>query len=75
MAAGLGLIPGIGDIADSALTGGGASSGDVSSAVDVRFAPVNVAGLFGSPAQSANKFLVPTLVIGVGLLAFILLRR
>ena len=58
------------------VAGGAATSGDAFSG-DVRFAPVNVGGLFGSSAQTdtVSKFLLPALVIAGAVLAFTFLRK
>ena len=65
-------IPGIGSITDSAFQGG--ESGDAFSG-DIRFAPVNVGGLFGSGAQS-NNILPVIIVVAVALVgAFFVFRR
>jgi hypothetical protein len=65
-------LPGIGGIADSALTGG--ASGDAFSG-DVRFAPVNIGGLFGSTATSSSNLLPLAIVAGVVLLAAVFIFR
>jgi hypothetical protein len=58
------------------ITGGAATSGDVRSDVGVGFGPVNIGGLFGSGASSdANKFLIPALIAGGVLLAFLFFKR
>lgn len=58
------------------ITGGAATSGDVRSDVGVGFGPVNIGGLFGSSARSSeNAFLIPALIAGGVLIAFLLLRK
>lgn len=64
LASGGGAIP---------ITGGAATSGDVGT--DVRFAPVNVGGLFGSSAQSGNQFLLPAIIVAVGLVLFSMRKK
>lgn len=55
-------------------TGGASTSGDIGP-TDVGFGPVNIGGLFGSDAQSANQFITPLIVIGGIVAAVIFLRR
>lgn len=58
------------------ITGGAATSGDVKSSTSVDFGPVSVGGLFGSSAKaSENDFLIPALVVGGAILAFMLFNR
>lgn len=58
------------------ITGGAATAGDVRQGTDVVFGPVSVGGLFGSSAKSAqNDLLIPTLVVGAAILAFVLFGR
>lgn len=56
------------------ITGGAATSGDIGP-TDIGFGPVNIGGLFGSDASSANQFVLPLLIIGGIVLGVILLRR
>lgn len=59
------------------ITGGAATVGDVG--VDTRFGPVNVGGLFGSPAgdTATRNLFIPAVLFGVALVtaAFIFRRR
>lgn len=51
----------------AALAGGPSATGDV--AADTRFGPVNVGGLFGSPATSGGAGLaIPLAILGVVIL-------
>ncbi len=58
------------------ITGGAATSGDVRSSTSVDFGPVSVGGLFGSDASaSENDFLMPALIIGGGVLAWLVYQN
>lgn len=58
------------------ITGGAATSGDVESSTSVDFGPIAVGGLFGSGASSSdNDFLMPALIVGGAVLAFILFQK
>ena len=68
----LGLASGGGAIP---ITGGAAESGDISGATDVGFGPVNIGGVFSSPAASGSPLILPALIIGGIILGAIFLRR
>ncbi len=58
------------------ITGGAATSGDVRSSVGVDFGPVSVGGLFGSSSTaSSNDLLMPALIVGGALLAFVFFQN
>ena len=57
------------------ITGGSAESGDISGATDVGFGPVNIGGVFGSGATSANPLILPIVIVGVIILGAVFLRR
>ena len=72
-------FPGLPNIASGGgaipITGGAATSGPAT-AIGGRFAPVNIAGLFGDAGTGTNSPLVPVLAIaGVAVLAFVLFKR
>lgn len=64
LASGGGAIP---------ITGGAATAGSIGT--DVRFAPVNVGGLFGSNATSSKSLLLPAIVVAVAIIGFMALRK
>lgn len=58
------------------VTGGAATSGDVRTGTDIDFGPVTVGGLFGSSASSSqNEFLMPALIVGGAIVAWLIFQR